>query len=201
MPCSFRSCRSHPAPLGRVAFFLACYSPVVSPCAGRHLSVALPRVSSFPELCQQWQGASLATVVPVLPRSHSFHLPPLYSFFFKTPPCASGALASCLCSPVPSSCRCLHTLADLFLCLSLSQADLALKQLKALNSPMIEQIIPLFEQLPPLYNDLASGKDEFIPSPDETRNLVRSIGSTVSLCVTMFLCYRVPARRLCHRSL
>ena len=51
------------------------------------------------------------------------------------------------------------------------QADMAIRNLQNL-SPFMKQVLPLVEQLPPLYLDLANGKDNFIPQPDETRQLV-----------------------------
>eukprot|EP00897_Mesotaenium_endlicherianum_P006391 jgi/Mesen1/5780/ME000293S04933 len=53
-------------------------------------------------------------------------------------------------------------------------ADMALKQLRGVSPPLVQQLMPLIEQLPPLYQDLADGKDEFTPSPDETRRLVKA---------------------------
>ena len=48
-----------------------------------------------------------------------------------------------------------------------------IRQLKDLNSPLLSQVLPLLEQLPPLYSDLANGREEFVPAPPETKNLVR----------------------------
>ncbi|CAM6092247.1 unnamed protein product [Calypogeia fissa] len=53
-------------------------------------------------------------------------------------------------------------------------ADFALKQLQSLSPPLVKQILPLVEQLPPLYADLAGGKDNFTPTPEETSKLVKS---------------------------
>ncbi|KAH7293130.1 hypothetical protein KP509_28G013200 [Ceratopteris richardii] len=52
--------------------------------------------------------------------------------------------------------------------------EMALKNLQTLSPPFLKQILPLVEQLPPLYMDLANGKDNFVPSPDETRKLIKS---------------------------
>lgn len=57
-------------------------------------------------------------------------------------------------------------------------ADVALRQLKDLNSPVVNQILPLLEQLPPLYRDLTNGRDEFTPTPAETKRLVQSYYAT-----------------------
>ncbi|GJP36596.1 hypothetical protein CLOM_g21085, partial [Closterium sp. NIES-68] len=53
-------------------------------------------------------------------------------------------------------------------------ADVAVKQLRDLNAPMVAQLLPLLEQLPPLYRDLTDGRDEFTPAPAETRRLAQS---------------------------
>jgi hypothetical protein len=55
------------------------------------------------------------------------------------------------------------------------QAEVAVQQLKQFESvspPIVKQVLPLNEQLPPLYADLANGKDQFVPTPDETDRLV-----------------------------
>lgn len=55
------------------------------------------------------------------------------------------------------------------------QAEMALKQMKQFQSvspPLFQQVMPLLEQLPPLYEDLANGKDQFVPAPEETDRLV-----------------------------
>ncbi|CAI5527777.1 unnamed protein product [Closterium sp. Naga37s-1] len=53
-------------------------------------------------------------------------------------------------------------------------ADVAVKQLRDLNAPMVAQLLPLLEQLPPLYRDLSDGRDEFTPAPAETRRLAQT---------------------------
>lgn len=53
-------------------------------------------------------------------------------------------------------------------------AGIAWQQFKNLNPPFISDILPLLEQLPPLYQDLADGKDQFVPSPAETDRLARA---------------------------
>ncbi|MCO5554038.1 hypothetical protein L7F22_007564 [Adiantum nelumboides] len=53
-------------------------------------------------------------------------------------------------------------------------AEMALKNLESLSPPFLKQVLPLVEQLPPLYNDLANGKDSFIPHPDETCQMIKS---------------------------
>ncbi len=47
-----------------------------------------------------------------------------------------------------------------------------LKQFESVSPPIVKQVLPLNEQLPPLYADLANGKDQFVPTPDETDRLV-----------------------------
>lgn len=39
-------------------------------------------------------------------------------------------------------------------------------------SPIMRQVLPLVEQLPPLYLDLAKGREDFSPKPEETKHLV-----------------------------
>lgn len=53
-------------------------------------------------------------------------------------------------------------------------AEMAIKNLQNLSPPFLKQVLPLLEQLPPLYVDLVDGKDNFIPHPDETRQLIKS---------------------------
>lgn len=53
-------------------------------------------------------------------------------------------------------------------------AEMAMKQLEDLSPPIMKQVLPLVEQLPPLYMDLANGRDDFTPKPEETRRLVKS---------------------------
>lgn len=49
---------------------------------------------------------------------------------------------------------------------------MAMKQLQNISPPIMKQVMPLVEQLPPLYMDLANGREEFSPKPEETRRLV-----------------------------
>ncbi|CAM6055601.1 unnamed protein product [Sphagnum tenellum] len=56
-------------------------------------------------------------------------------------------------------------------------AEIAVQQLKQFESvspPIVKQVLPLIEQLPPLYVDLANGKDQFVPTPDETDHLIKT---------------------------
>ncbi|KAG2422465.1 hypothetical protein HXX76_015989 [Chlamydomonas incerta] len=46
--------------------------------------------------------------------------------------------------------------------------------LKGLSPSLVRQVLPLVEQLAPLYLDAAAGKAEFLPTPEETRMLVRT---------------------------
>ncbi|XP_058102602.1 uncharacterized protein LOC131246460 isoform X2 [Magnolia sinica] len=55
-----------------------------------------------------------------------------------------------------------------------NKAEMAMKQLESLSPPILKQVLPLVEQLPPLYMDLAQGREDFIPKPEETRRLIRS---------------------------
>lgn len=49
---------------------------------------------------------------------------------------------------------------------------MAMKQLENVSPAIMKQVLPLVEQLPSLYMDLANGREEFIPKPEETRRLV-----------------------------
>ncbi|XP_058092734.1 uncharacterized protein LOC131239185 isoform X1 [Magnolia sinica] len=53
-------------------------------------------------------------------------------------------------------------------------AEMAMKQLENLNPTIMKQVLPLVEQLSPLYVDLAKGREDFIPRPEETRRLIKS---------------------------
>ncbi|XP_021850158.1 uncharacterized protein [Spinacia oleracea] len=53
-------------------------------------------------------------------------------------------------------------------------AETTLKQLENLSPPIMKQVLPLLEQLPPLYMDLAKGRENFSPKPEETRRLVKT---------------------------
>ncbi|XP_042057837.1 uncharacterized protein LOC121802276 isoform X1 [Salvia splendens] len=53
-------------------------------------------------------------------------------------------------------------------------AEMTRKQFENLSPAILKQVLPLVEQLPPLYMDLANGREEFSPKPEETQRLVRS---------------------------
>ncbi|CAA0839045.1 Protein of unknown function (DUF1350 [Striga hermonthica] len=53
-------------------------------------------------------------------------------------------------------------------------AEMTRKQFENLSPSILKQALPLVEQLAPLYMDLAKGKEEFSPTPEETRRLIRS---------------------------
>ncbi|WCJ42260.1 hypothetical protein M5689_023080 [Euphorbia peplus] len=53
-------------------------------------------------------------------------------------------------------------------------AEMTLKQLENLSPPIMKQVLPLVEQLPPLYMDLAKGREDFSPKPEETRRLIKA---------------------------
>lgn len=53
-------------------------------------------------------------------------------------------------------------------------AEMTRKQLENLSPSILKQVLPLVEQLPPLYMDLANGREDFTPKPEETRRLVKS---------------------------
>ncbi|CAN1180033.1 hypothetical protein LINPERHAP2_LOCUS34556 [Linum perenne] len=58
--------------------------------------------------------------------------------------------------------------------MKLLQAEITLKQIESITPPFMKQAFPLIEQLPPLYMDLANGREDFSPKPDETRRLIKS---------------------------
>ncbi|CAL5197309.1 unnamed protein product [Lathyrus oleraceus] len=53
-------------------------------------------------------------------------------------------------------------------------AEMTLKQLGNVSPPIMKQVLPLVEQLLPLYMDLAKGREDFTPKPEETRRLIKS---------------------------
>ncbi|KAL1150885.1 hypothetical protein V6Z11_A09G003800 [Gossypium hirsutum] len=55
-----------------------------------------------------------------------------------------------------------------------NQAEMTLKQIESLSPPIMKQVLPLVEQLPPLYMDLAKGREDFSPKPEEAQRLIKS---------------------------
>ncbi|KAL9158962.1 hypothetical protein ABFS82_08G103300 [Erythranthe guttata] len=55
-----------------------------------------------------------------------------------------------------------------------SNAEMTRKQFENLSPSILKQVLPLVEHLSPLYMDLAKGRDEFSPRPEETQRLIRS---------------------------
>ncbi|KAL7142122.1 hypothetical protein ABFS83_08G102100 [Erythranthe nasuta] len=53
-------------------------------------------------------------------------------------------------------------------------AEMTRKQFENLSPSILKQVLPLVERLSPLYMDLAKGRDEFSPRPEETQQLIRS---------------------------
>ncbi|KAL8534952.1 hypothetical protein ACS0TY_010832 [Phlomoides rotata] len=53
-------------------------------------------------------------------------------------------------------------------------AEMTRKQFENLSPSILKQVLPLVEQLPPLYMDLAKGREDFSPKPEETQRLIRS---------------------------
>ncbi|XP_076956793.1 uncharacterized protein LOC143632094 [Bidens hawaiensis] len=53
-------------------------------------------------------------------------------------------------------------------------AEITLKNLENLGPPIMKQVIPLIEQLPPLYMEMANGRENFSPKPEETRRLIKA---------------------------
>ncbi|KAI7724604.1 hypothetical protein M8C21_015465 [Ambrosia artemisiifolia] len=52
--------------------------------------------------------------------------------------------------------------------------EMTIKNLENLSPPIMKQVMPLLEQLAPLYMDLANGRENFSPKPEETRRLIKS---------------------------
>ena len=50
----------------------------------------------------------------------------------------------------------------------------ALETLRGMSPSLVRQVAPLLEQLAPLYLDLAQGRMEFSPSPEEARHLMQT---------------------------
>ncbi|MBA0614421.1 hypothetical protein Godav_014720 [Gossypium davidsonii] len=57
-------------------------------------------------------------------------------------------------------------------------AEMTLKQIESLSPPIMKQVLPLVEQLPPLYMDLAKGREDFSPKPEEAQRLVCKISNS-----------------------
>ncbi|XP_051122360.1 uncharacterized protein LOC127245484 [Andrographis paniculata] len=53
-------------------------------------------------------------------------------------------------------------------------AEMTMKQFENLSPSILKQVLPLVEQLPPLYMDLANGREDFSPKPEETRRLIKA---------------------------
>ena len=49
-----------------------------------------------------------------------------------------------------------------------------IETLRGLSPGIVRQVVPLVEQLAPLYLEMAQGRQEFTPAPEETKSLVRS---------------------------
>ena len=46
--------------------------------------------------------------------------------------------------------------------------------MRGLSPSLVRQILPLVEQLTPIYMDVAQGRQEFSPAPEETSKLIRN---------------------------
>lgn len=55
-----------------------------------------------------------------------------------------------------------------------STVEWAVESLRSLSPGIVRQVVPLVEQLAPLYLDMAQGRLEFTPSPEEAKSLIRS---------------------------
>lgn len=63
-----------------------------------------------------------------------------------------------------------------------SQLLNASELMRGLSPAMVRQVLPLLDQLTPIYTDLAQGRLEFTPEPEETKRLIRTFYGE--------LCYR-----------
>lgn len=55
-----------------------------------------------------------------------------------------------------------------------STVETVIETIRGFSPSIIRQVTPLMEQLAPMFLDVAQGRQEFSPSPDEARNLIRS---------------------------
>ncbi|GAX81485.1 hypothetical protein CEUSTIGMA_g8914.t1 [Chlamydomonas eustigma] len=55
-----------------------------------------------------------------------------------------------------------------------STVESVLETLRGLSPGAVRSVIPLVEQFMPLYLDMAQGRQEFAPAPEETKSLIRS---------------------------
>jgi len=55
-----------------------------------------------------------------------------------------------------------------------SQLLNASELMRGLSPAMVRQVLPLLDQLTPIYTDLAQGRLEFTPEPEETKRLIRT---------------------------
>lgn len=64
-----------------------------------------------------------------------------------------------------------------------------MKNLENLSPSIMKQVIPLVEQLPPLYMEMANGRENFSPKPEETRRLVCQ--SAIVVCIHTYIHMRI----------
>jgi len=55
-----------------------------------------------------------------------------------------------------------------------STVETAIETLRTYSPSIVKQVVPLVEQLAPMYLDVAQGREEFNPTPEEARNLIRT---------------------------
>ena len=55
-----------------------------------------------------------------------------------------------------------------------SQVELALQTLRGLSPAVVQMTLPLLEQLTPVFLDVAQGRQEFTPSPEESDRMIRT---------------------------
>ncbi|KAL3148901.1 hypothetical protein ABBQ32_001769 [Trebouxia sp. C0010 RCD-2024] len=68
-----------------------------------------------------------------------------------------------------------------------SQLLNASELMRGLSPAMVRQVLPLLDQLTPIYTDLAQGRLEFTPEPDETKRLIRTFYGVPSNLLIQFV--------------
>ncbi|KAL0021941.1 hypothetical protein WJX79_009856 [Trebouxia sp. C0005] len=68
-----------------------------------------------------------------------------------------------------------------------SQLLNASELMRGLSPAMVRQVLPLLDQLTPIYTDLAQGRLEFTPEPEETKRLIRTFYGVPSNLLIQFV--------------
>ena len=89
--------------------------------------------------------------------------------FLQYDSCAAGIVTRCLQLPVMESCRVQMATSPFR-----SQLELALQTLRGFSPGVVQMTLPLLEQLTPVFLDVAQGRQEFTPTPDESDQLIRA---------------------------